>query len=174
MWEKIDFAASLPPPAAPPPRSHPSNIRVILSPVGEVGHLVLPGKFTGTPTRGCCDKPVYAGSLFFGGSECPWIPGCSFTLPRIPKYDKYNYSPSKIWRLLKIDGECVQVFDDVKRRPQFRWIHRSKLRIYNRVAIKWPVLNIDGVNQAVRSSNFPPNDLILDTRFSPPAVRPFS
>ena len=174
MWEKIDFAASLPPLAAPPQRSQPSNIRAILSPVGEVGHLVLPGEFTGTPTRGCCDKPVLAGSLLFGGIDCPWIPGCSFTLPRIPKYDKYNYFPSKIWRLLKIDGECVQVFDDVKRRPQFRWIHRSNLRIYNRVAIKWPVLNIDGVSKAVRSSNFPPNDLILDTRFSPPAVRPFS
>jgi hypothetical protein len=42
------------------------------------------------------------------------------------------------------------------------------------VAIKWPVLHIDGVSKAVCSSNFPPNDLILDTRFSPPAVRPFS
>ena len=73
---------------------------------------------------------------------------------------------------MKIDGDCVQVFDDVKRRPQFRWIHRSNLRKYNRVAVKWPVLHIDGVSKAVRSSNFPPNDLILDTRFSPAVVRP--
>ena len=65
-------------------------------------------------------------------------------------------------------------FDDVKRRPQFRWIHRSNLRKCNRVAIKWPVLHIDGVSKAVRSSNFPPNDLVLDTRFSPAVVRPFS
>ena len=36
------------------------------------------------------------------------------------------------------------------------------------------MLNIDGVSKAVRSSSFPPNDLILDTRFSPPVVRPFS
>jgi hypothetical protein len=36
------------------------------------------------------------------------------------------------------------------------------------------VLNIDGVGKAVRRSNFPPNDLILDTRFSPPVIRPFS
>ena len=96
IWEKIDFAAPLPPLAAPPPRSHPSNIRAILSPASEVGHQVLPGKVTGTPTRGCCDKTVFAGSLYFGGIECPWIPGCSGTLSRIPKYDKYNYSPSKI------------------------------------------------------------------------------
>ena len=115
-----------------------------------------------------------AGSFYFGGIDCPWLPGCSFTLPRIPKYDKHGYSRSKVWRLLKFDGECVQVFDDIKRRPQFRWIHRSNLRKHNRVAVKWPVLHIDSVSKAVRSSNFPPNDLILDTRFSPAVVRPFS
>ena len=115
-----------------------------------------------------------AGVLSFGGVDRPWIPGCSFTLPHISKYDKQYYCPTKVWRLLKIDNECVQVFDDVKRRPQFRWIYRSNLRIYNCVIVKWPVLNIDGVSQAVRSSNFPPNDLILDTRFSPPVVRRFS
>ena len=174
IWEAADFAALLEPLPTSFPRSHPSNIRSILSPIDDVKHLILPGVFESVPARGTCDKPIIAGFLSFGGSDCPWIPGCSFTLPRIQKYDKYNYSPSKIWRLLKIDGDCVQVFDDVKRRPQFRWIHRSNLREYNRVAIKWPVLHIDGVSKAVRSSNFPPNDLILDTRFSPAVVRPFS
>ena len=174
IWEAADFAALLEPLPTSFPRSHPSNIRSILSPIDDVKHLVLPGVFESVPVRGTCDKSLIAGFLSFRGSDCPWIPGCSFTLPRIQKYDKYNYSPSKIWRLLKIDGDCVQVFDDVKRRPQFRWIHRSNLREYNRVAIKWPVLHIDGVSKAVRSSNFPPNDLILDTRFSPAVVRPFS
>ena len=42
------------------------------------------------------------------------------------------------------------------------------------MVVKWPVLHIDGVSKDVRSSNFPPNDLILDTRFSPAVVRPFS
>ena len=174
MWETTSFVVLPPPLASPPPRSHPSNIRAILSPVDDVGHLVLPGKFMRVPTRGCCDKAVVAGFLSFGGVDCPWIPGCSFTLPPIPKYDKQHYCATKVWRLLKIDSECVQVFDDVKRRPQFRWIHRSNLRTYNRVIVKWPVLDIDGVSKAVRSSNFPPNDLILDTRVSPPVVRPFS
>ena len=36
------------------------------------------------------------------------------------------------------------------------------------------MLLIDGVSKAVRSSNFPPNDLILDTHFSPAVVKPFS
>ena len=42
------------------------------------------------------------------------------------------------------------------------------------MAIKWPVLHIGGVSKSVRRSNFPPNDLILDTRFWPVVVRPFS
>ena len=123
MWETTSFVVLPPPLASPPPRSHPSNIRAILSPVDDVGHLVLPGKFMRVPTRGCCDKAVVAGFLSFGGVDCPWIPGCSFTLPPIPKYDKQHYCATKVWRLLKIDSECVQVFDDVKRRPQFKSIY---------------------------------------------------
>ena len=174
LWELADFAALLGPIPTVFPRSQPSNIRSILSPIEDVRHLILPGAFEAVPSHGTCSRPIMAGSFYFGGIDCPWLPGCSFTLPRIPKYDKHGYSPSKVWRLLKFDGECVQVFDDVKRRPQFRWIHRSNLRKYNRVAVKWPVLHIDSVSKAVRSSNFPPNDLILDTRFSPAVVRPFS
>ena len=71
IWETTSFAALLPPLAAPPPRSHPSNICAILSPVDEVGHLVLPGKFISTPTRGGCDNVVVVGFLSFGGADCP-------------------------------------------------------------------------------------------------------
>ena len=71
IWESTNFAALLTPLAAPPPRLHPSNIRAILSPVDEVGHLVLPGVFTSTPTRGCCDKITMAGVLSFGVVDCP-------------------------------------------------------------------------------------------------------
>ena len=135
LWELADFAALLGPIPTAFPKSQPSNIRFILSPIDNVRLLVLPGVFEALPSHDICNRPIVAGSLYFGGTECPWLPGCSFTLPRILKHDKHSYSPSKIGGSLGLMGS-VQVFDDVKRRPQFRWIHRSNLCKYNRVAVK--------------------------------------
>jgi hypothetical protein len=114
LWQLADFAVLLGPVPTVFPMSQPSNIRSILSPIEDVQHLVFPGAFEAVPSHGTCSRPILAGSFYFGGVDCPWLPGCSFTLPRIPKHDKHSYSPSKVWRLLKFDGECVQVFDDVR------------------------------------------------------------
>ena len=86
------------------------------------------------------------------------------------KFDGDN----RVWRVLQITKNKLKILFDFRNQPKFQWVNKSELNFSQMHWIEWPVFDIDGVAEAVRHTNFAPDDLFLDDRGERPLVRQLS